>query len=355
VSIDSRLWLEFSSLKLRPQHHITTSFSMSNTDLTAGDSLPAAALPASAATTGVSRRSIIAASAAILAVPGRPGHASQPSRRDDTLAMLRLLETGQARLGVCLLDTATGKSTGTRIDEHFALCSTFKLPLVAAYLREADHGRLSLDEVLAYTKRDLLPWAPVTGQFVKRGGLSISTLAQAAQEMSDGTAANLLVRRLGGPDRVTAKFREMGDEVTRLDRYEPDLGLVLSGDQRDTTSPLAMAQLVQRILKGDLLSEGSRQRLLQWMQNTDTGPQRLRAGLPANWRPGNKTGTGRAAGTTNKCNDIAVAFPPGRSAIIVAAYFDSGEYTPKVEARHEAVLAEVGRIAANWASGPRPA
>ena len=328
---------------------------MPNTDLPASNSLSAAVLSTSAVATGVSRRSLIAATAAVLTIPGRRGHASPQTGRHDTLAMLQRLETGQARLGVCLLDTATGKSTGTRIDEHFALCSTFKLPLVAACLREADHGRLSLDEVLGYTRHDLLPWAPVTGQFVKRGGLSIATLAQAAQEMSDGTAANLLVRRLGGPDRVTAKFRDMGDEVTRLDRYEPDLGLVLSGDQRDTTSPLAMAQLVQRILTGDLLSEGSRQRLLLWMQNTDTGPGRLRAGLPASWKPGNKTGTGRAAGTTNKCNDIAIAFPPGRSAIIVAAYFDSGEYTPKVEARHEAVLAQVGRIAAHWASGPRPA
>jgi beta-lactamase class A len=241
------------------------------------------------------------------------------------------------------------------VHEHFALCSTFKLPLVAACLREADHGRLDLDERLAYTQHDLLPWAPVTGPNVRKGGLSIATLAQAAQELSDGTAANLLVRRLGGPGAVTAKIREMGDDVTRLDRYEPELGLVLSGDRRDTTSPEAMARLVQRIVvSDDLLSAGSRQRLLQWMRNTQTGPGRLRAGLPAAWRPGNKTGTGRAEGTTNKCNDVAVGFPPGRSAIIVAAYFDSGEYTPQVEARHEAVLAEVGRIAAKWATGARP-
>lgn len=293
------------------------------------------------------RRALLIAATALC----RPAAASATARRFDAASRLRQLESGQARLGVCLLDTATGEFTGHRVDEHFAMCSTFKLPLVAACLREADQGRLDLAEVLPYSRSDLLPWAPVTGRHVGQGGLSVAVLAQAAQELSDGAAANLLVRRLGGPASVTARFRDMGDAVTRLDRYEPDLGLVLSGDLRDTTTPLAMAQLVRRITTGTLLRTDSRDRLLRWMESTRTGTRRLRAGLPAHWRSGNKTGTGRAEGTTNKCNDVAVTFPPGRSPIVVAAYFDSGEYTAQVEARHEAVLAQLGRIAAEWAVG----
>jgi beta-lactamase class A len=296
------------------------------------------------------RRGLVLATAAAPFVFAVGARAAPSNRRLDAVSSLRKLEVGQARLGVCLLDTATGEFTGNRIDERFAFCSTFKLPLVAACLREADRGRLDLTEVLPYSKSDLLSWAPVTGKHVAQGGLSVGVLAQAAQELSDGTAANLLVKRLGGPAAVTAKFREMGDPVTRLDRYEPDLGLVLSGDLRDTTTPLAMAQLVQRITTGSLLSEYSRRRLLGWMENTRTGARRLRAGLPVEWRSGNKTGTGRAEGTTNKCNDVAITFPPKRSPIVVATYFDSGEYTPQVEERHEAVVAEVGRIAAAWAT-----
>jgi beta-lactamase class A len=276
-----------------------------------------------------------------------------PLRDDAVLSTLRSLETGAARLGVCFLDTTTGEVAGNRLDERFAMCSTFKLPMVAALLREADHGRLNLDEVLPYGKSDLLPWAPITSKHLDKGGLSIGVLAQAAQEWSDGAAANLLVRRLGGPAAVTAKFREMGDAVSRLDRYEPDLGLVLSGDLRDTTSPLAMAQLVRRITTGDLLRPDSQRRLLTWMENTQTGSRRLRAGLPASWRSGNKTGTGRAEGTTNKCNDVAITFAPQRRPIVIAAYYDSGEYTAQVEARHEAVVAEVGKVAARWALGRR--
>ncbi|MES2825728.1 MAG: class A beta-lactamase [Pseudomonadota bacterium] len=286
------------------------------------------------------------AASTILAMPA----ASKPARRHfDAAERLRMLEVGQARLGVCFLDTVTGEISGNRIEERFAMCSSFKLAMVAACLREADNGRLNLEEILPYSEADLLPWAPVTRKHLAMGGQSIATLAQAAQEMSDGVAANLLVKRLGGPSAVTTKFREMGDTVTRLDRYEPDLGLVLSADTRDTTSPLAYAQLVRRILTGSILRHDSRERLLEWTRNTATGTRRLRASLPTEWRTGNKTGTGRDAGTTNKCNDVAITFPPGKNPIIIAAYFDSGEYTEKIEARHEAVLAEVGKIAAEWA------
>ena len=297
------------------------------------------------------RRDFLITSVATTALLASPIGATTATRRFDATARLEAFEVGYARLGVCFLDTATGEVSGNRMDEHFAMCSTFKLALVAAYLREADRGRMDLDEILTYSEADLLPWAPVTRKNLAKGGMSIAALAQAAQELSDGVAANLLVKRLGGPAAVTAKFREMGDTVTRLDRYEPDLGLVLSADLRDTTSPLAMAQLVRRITTGDILQRGSRERLLRWMENTKTGPMRLRAGLPAEWRSGNKTGTGRTEGTTNKCNDIAITFPPRRSPIIIAAYFDSGEYTEQTEARHQAVLAEVGRIATEWAIG----
>lgn len=299
----------------------------------------------------IERRQFLAGSLAMSALAGSPAYSAVPRQRFDAVERLRELETGEARLGVCFLDTATLEQSGNRMDEHFAMCSTFKLAMVGACLREADAGRLNLEEILPYTESDLLAWAPITRENLHKGGMSLAALAQAAQESSDGTAANLLVRRLGGPAAVTAKFREMGDSVTRLDRYEPTLGMVLSADLRDTTTPLAMAGLVRRLTTGDLLSAASRQLLLQWMLNTRTGPKRIRAGLPVSWQVGNKTGTGRDIGTTNKCNDVAITFPPDRAPIIISVYFDSGEYTDQIEDRHQAVLAEVGRIAAEWAMG----
>ena len=295
----------------------------------------------------ITRRNLLMTSVAASSSFVAPALAN--TRRLDAAGRLSALERGQARLGVCFLDTVTGEVAGHRLEERFAMCSSFKLAMVAACLREADNGRLNLKEVLSYSRADILPWAPITRKYLAKGGLSIETLAQAAQEKSDGTAANLLVKRLGGPASVTMKFREMGDNMTRLDRFEPELGLVLSADTRDTTVPLAFAQLIKRILMDDILLPNTRKRLLAWMQNTATGQRRLRAGLPLEWRTGNKTGTGREPGITNKCNDVAITFPPGKNPVIIASYFDSGEYTEKIEAKHEAVLAEVGKIAAEWA------
>lgn len=259
------------------------------------------------------------------------------------------LETGEARLGVCFLDTATQEYSGTRMDERFAMCSTFKLAMVGCCLREADSGDLDLSEFLPFGETDIQGWAPVTSRKLAQGGMTIGELAKAAVQLSDATAANLLVCKLGGPAAVTRQFRAMGDPISRLDRYEPRLGMVLSADMRDTTSPFAMAGLISRLTTGPLLEPISRKVLIDWMSGTQTGINRLRAGLPIGWRVGNKTGSGRAEGTTNKCNDIAIAYPPGRSPIIISAYFDSGEYTERIEARHEAVLAEIGSIASEWA------
>ena len=171
------------------------------------------------------RREFLMAPMAATALMASPTGAAPPTRRFDAAARLRSLEVGPARLGVCFVDTATGEVSGNRMEEHFAMCSTFKLALVAACLRESDRGRLDLAQILPYSEADLLPWAPVTGRNLASGGMSIAALAQAAQELSDGVAANLLVKRLGRAEpAVTAKFREMGDTVTRLDRYETGSG-----------------------------------------------------------------------------------------------------------------------------------
>lgn len=166
----------------------------------------------------LTRRDFLITSMAASSLLAMPAAAEPATRRFDATERLRTLEVGQARLGVCFLDTVTGEVSGNRIEERFAMCSTFKLAMVAACLREVDSGRLNLEEILPYSEADLLPWAPVTRKHLAKGGLSIATLAQAAQEMSDGVAANLLVKRLGGPKAVTTKFREMGDTVIAMSR-----------------------------------------------------------------------------------------------------------------------------------------
>lgn len=295
------------------------------------------------------RRDVLLTAAGLL-VPFAAGVARAQGRPDNTaiVALAALESRSGGRLGVGLLDTGSGRIAGHRLDERFAMCSTFKLALAGLVLREAEQGRLRLDDAVAITKADLVSYAPVVEPKVGQT-LTVAALAEAAQTTSDNAAANLLLKRLGGPAGFTAALRALGDTVTRLDRFETALNLVVPGDERDTTSPRAMADTLRRLLTGDALTAASRERLIGWMVATATGAKRIRAGLPAVWRAGDKTGTAQADAMTDKVNDLAIAWPPGKAPLVITAFFDSGRRTDATQPADEAVLAEVGRIAAAWA------
>lgn len=254
-----------------------------------------------------------------------------------TLSLAGLEARYGGRLGVFALDSGTGANIRRRPNERFPMCSTFKMLLVASVLARVDARLERLDRQIAYRSSDLLAYAPVTRANVGRGSMTVGALCEAALEVSDNTAANLLLRAIGGPERVTRYARSLGDSQTRLDRNEPSLNSAMPGDARDTTTPAAMAANVRGLLTGSFLSNSSRRNLQAWLLACKTGDDRLRAGLPARWRVGDKTGSGDRA----TANDIAVLYPPGRPPIFVAAYYTGSSASS--DARDE-VLADVGRI-----------
>lgn len=274
---------------------------------------------------------------------------SPSSSANEALAALERASGG--RLGVFVLDTGGGRSLAWRADERFGMCSTFKLLLAAAVLQAARNGELDGDAPIGFGEGDLVPHAPVIRQKLADGVTAMTAveLARATQITSDNVAANLLIRELGGPQALTGRWRAMGDGVTRIDRFEPDMNLVPEGEQRDTTTPRAMAQTVARLFTTDLLDESDRERLAGWLVETQTGRNRLRAGFPSHWRAGDKTGSAIAAMMANKTNDVAVIWPPGGAPVVVAAYYDAdGHHPGAIREQDEAVLAEVGRIVAGW-------
>lgn len=242
------------------------------------------------------------------------------------------------RLGVAVLDVASGEKNGHRADERFAMCSTFKMLLAAAVLQRVDAGAESLDRTIAIPLTGILSNSPVTQE---RAGstMTVRGLSAAIVTRSDNTAANLLLNTIDGPEGLTQFARSIGDNVTRLDRIEMALNEALPGDPRDTTTPAAMVANWRKLLLGNELSAPSRKLLTDWLIDNKTGDERLRGGLSRNWIIGDKTGSNGE----NTTNDVAIVWPANQTPVLIAAYLTT---CPGPEAKRNAVLANVGRLVA---------
>lgn len=257
----------------------------------------------------------------------------------DTNAFAELEKRNHGRLGVAVLDTATGRRLQHRENERFAMCSTFKFLAAAAILQRVDHGGEHLDRRVSYGERDLLEHSPVSQEHLKNGSMSLEEACAAAVQWSDNTAANKLFEILDGPAGLTRFIRSLGDDVTRLDRIETALNVVEPGDVRDTTSPASMLKLLSTVLFGQVLSPTSREQLQAWMLEAKVGEKRLAAGLPAGWRIAHKPGTWSA-----ETNDVGVIWPPDRAPIVIAAFYNYTRRANDTDDVHEDVLRDVARI-----------
>ncbi|MFF1713654.1 class A beta-lactamase [Streptomyces sp. NPDC058268] len=224
-----------------------------------------------------------------------------------------------ARLGVYALDTGTGREVAYNAGERFAYNSTFKALAAGAVLRK--YSLSGLDRKITYSKDDLVANSPVTEKHVDTG-MTLGELCDAAVRYSDNTAANLLFDRLGGPEGLNAVLKKMGDDVTRMDRIEPDLSTWVPGEKRDTSTPRALAKDLRAFVLGDALRKGERAQLTKWLRTNTTGDNTIKDGVPENWVVGDKTGTGSYYGARN---DIAVVWPPDGAPIVMAILSNRGK------------------------------
>jgi beta-lactamase class A len=259
------------------------------------------------------RMIVLAALAAPFAGCSKPAPDEQLSF-DDAVSALEQ-EAGGA-IGVYAIDTGSGRELGHRADERFAMASTFKPLLVAAILADVDAGTRTLEETVGLDGIEVQTHSPAIEKLGDGERISVADLCEAAITVSDNTATNMLLALIGGPPALTRFIREHGDDVTRLDRSEVALNSNVRGDERDTTTPRAMAGSLQKVLFTGILGEAAREQLQSWLVASTTGKTRLRAGLPADWRVGDKTGTGM----NGAVNDVAVAWPPGRPPIVITVY-----------------------------------
>lgn len=269
-------------------------------------------------------RRMLIGSALCLPALTLPAHAEERAEEGDDNIERRLAvlekRTG-GRLGVAVLDTQTSITFGYRGSEAFPMCSTFKALAAAFVLARVDKGEESLDRRVTYGKDKLVDYSPLSGKHADADGMTVAELCEAAVTVSDNTAANLLLESFGGPPALTDWLRSIGDGTTRLDRTEPTLNEGRKDDPRDTTTPDAMLDTLGNLTLGSILTEASSDRLIAWLVASTTGKERLRAGLPADWKVGDKTGTG----PNGSVSDIAVIWPPDRGPIVAVVY--TGEAT----------------------------
>lgn len=294
----------------------------------------------------IDRRALLAGAAAMATDACVPLRQDQQARWQ---ARFRILEASVGgTLHVCALDTETGESLGWRDTERYPHCSSFKFSLAALLLQKAAQGEVDADERVTWTREDLLPVSPFTTQRLASGA-TLRELAHAAQTTSDNAAANILLRKLGGPEAVTAFWRATGDPVSRLDRYEMELNNVPADEIRDTTTAQAMAATVGSLLFGNVLPAADRLTLAEWMAATKTGLRRVRAGFPESWNAGDKTGTSFWPGMRHAYVDIGFANPPGGPAITFATCLRTREGAQRIDAAAERILQQTGAIIAAFA------
>jgi len=283
----------------------------------------------------ITRRELLAACAAAAVATG----AVATERADKALKNIQKRVGG--RLGVHILDSQSGKRIGLDENSRYAMASTFKVALAAALLWQVDRKAFTLDHRLAISKASLVAHSPGVEVKLMAGAeaMTVRDLCSAAVTQSDNAAANILLRAIGGPSALTEFFRTIGDDVTRLDRYETELNSNLPDDPRDTTTPRAMVDSLLAIFTREVLAISSRALLIDWMTASRTGLDRVRAGLPKSWNAADKTGSG----ANGAINDLVVCYPPNRRPIFIAVYMsDSKLTTPELSAAHT----EIGRIVA---------
>jgi beta-lactamase class A len=256
-------------------------------------------------------------------------------------------------LGVTVVDLDTHERTRIGAHRRYPMMSVFKAPVAAAVLAQVDAGRITLDQEVMIDRKDIVGGSavPSIGAHFKGRQMrfTVDRLLIAAVSESDNTAVDALIRLLGGPAVATRYLRDHGIDGMRIDLSEADVGDIFDGtangdtlpeeetesacvarrqrgfqafmaDARNTTTPDAAADFLQKLWRRALLSEASTKRLLGLMYD-QTVPVRMRAGLPPEVRFADKCGTSYTLdGETAAFNDIGIITWPDGHTVVVAAF-----------------------------------
>ncbi|MGD0623736.1 MAG: class A beta-lactamase [Thermodesulfobacteriota bacterium] len=264
----------------------------------------------------------------------------------------RAAKSAGGTVGVSAIHIESGRRIALNSSERFPMASTYKVPIAVQLLTRVDQGEITLDQMIELRPRDLHPGSGTLTNLLNKPGvaLSVRNLLELMLLLSDNSATDLLLRLAGGPEAVTACIRALNIEDMEINRptinliadctgytlppeneWTPELLKKLynattpesrkaaarkfEADSRDTSTPEAMAMLLERIYRGDLLKRESGALLLDVMERCQTGEARLKGILPSETIVAHKTGT--IGGITNDVGIITLPNDAGHVAIAV--------------------------------------
>ncbi|MCT7659451.1 class A beta-lactamase [Mycobacterium deserti] len=275
----------------------------------------------------LTRRGVLIGSMALAAmVAGSPSVAvaTPPPVLTVEVRLAGLEQEHNALIGVYAVNLDSGRTVAHRAQDSFSMLSTFKTYAAARVLQMAERGELSLEDRMFVDPAAILINSPVTQDRAGRE-MTLAELCQAVLQRSDNLAGNMLLQRIGGPQAITEFARSIGDDRSRLDRWETELNSAVPGDPRDTSAPEAIATGYRALLIGDALAPPQRRLLDDWMRANQTSS--MRAGFPPGWTSADKTGTGDYGST----NDVGIAYGPAGERLLIAVMTRSATNDPKAQ------------------------
>jgi len=250
-------------------------------------------------------------------------------------------------VGAAAMLVETGDIVVLNGKQQFPMQSVYKLPIGMAVLHRVDNGTLKLDQKVKVAPEDLVPPAlrsPIRDKYPRGVELTVLELMRFMMVDSDGTACDVLLELIDGPEQATKYLRGLGVEGIVVATSEKAMAESDDVQYRNWSTPEAMVELLKLLQEGRVLSAASRQLLLQLMIETPTFPGRIKGLLPGGTGVAHKTGSsGTKNGLSRATNDVGLITLPGGNQLAVAIFVSD---TRADDATRQAVIAKIAR--ASW-------
>lgn len=274
-----------------------------------------------------------------LAQTPTPTHAKL---RDEINAIAR----SSGKVGVSIRILETGDTLSYHADARYPMQSVFKFPIAVSVLRAAEKGSLNLDDKVLVTKKDLRKTVSALLEKYPNGNqkVSIREMLTDMVTLSDNNACDILMRVLGGPQKITADIHGVGVTDMMIVGDETQMSIDWGLQYKNWSKPSAQVQLLSLLYQGKLLSSSGTKLLINLMEHTFVAPKRIRGLLPAGTVIAHRSGTSATddKGLSPATNDVGVITLPNGKHLAIAIFL-SDSYL--VDDKRDEVIAKIAKAA----------